>query len=184
MILPNTGLMFKKLPDELIDHIKKEVVLPNLEPVITGMTDFGTPKHSSFNDPTPVTDYVSAAATEFLSIYRDALYYKFKSDGIYPNAKLLAERPWINYQKKNEWIPPHDHAGLISYSIWVSIPEDNKFEILYSTITGETIRHLIPVTKQSEGIIIFFPSKLIHSVHPFYNSDETRISVSGNLMLK
>jgi hypothetical protein len=176
--------MLKKLPDELFAHIQREVSLPDLEPVISGMTDIGVPKHYAFNNSKPVIDYVLAAVTEFLSAYRDALYYKFRSDGIHPDAKLSAERPWINYQKKNEWIPPHDHAGLISYSIWVHIPEDNKFEILYSTITGETIRHLIPVTKQSEGTIIFFPSKLIHSVHPFYNSDETRISVSGNITLK
>lgn len=184
IILPNTGLMFKNLPDELFAHIKREVALPDLAPVISGMTDIGVPKHYAFNNPKPVVDYVLSAVGEFLANCRDIFYYQFKSDGISQNAKLSADRPWINFQKKNEWIPPHDHTGFVSYSIWVNIPEDNKFEILYSTITGQMIRHLIPVTKQSEGTIIFFPSKLIHSVHPFYNSDETRISVSGNIMLK
>ena len=34
-----------------------------------------------------------------------------------------------------------------------------------------------------EGIILFFPSELSHQVFPFYNCDEDRVSISGNLVL-
>jgi hypothetical protein len=30
---------------------------------------------------------------------------------------------------------------------------------------------------------LFFPSKLPHNVYPFLNSDDTRISISGNIIL-
>jgi Rps23 Pro-64 3,4-dihydroxylase Tpa1-like proline 4-hydroxylase len=34
-----------------------------------------------------------------------------------------------------------------------------------------------------EGTMLFFPSKMMHQVHPFYNCDEDRISISGNILL-
>ena len=32
--------------------------------------------------------------------------------------------------------------------------------------------------------MIFFPSKLQHCAHPFYNTDEEKVSISGNIWLK
>ena len=40
--------------------------------------------------------------------------------------------------------------------------------------------HLSP---KDEGIMLFFPSTLYHMVHPFYDCDEERISVSGNIRI-
>ena len=37
--------------------------------------------------------------------------------------------------------------------------------------------------KEFEGTMLLFPSKLVHEVHPFYNCEEDRISVSGNIFL-
>ena len=34
-----------------------------------------------------------------------------------------------------------------------------------------------------EGTMLFFPAMLKHQVYPFYNSDEDRISISGNISL-
>ena len=38
--------------------------------------------------------------------------------------------------------------------------------------------------KSMEGTILLFPSGLTHGVYPFYNCDEDRISISGNLKFK
>ena len=35
---------------------------------------------------------------------------------------------WINYQKKNEFNPPHDHDGKLSFVIYLKIPEELKKE--------------------------------------------------------
>ena len=35
-----------------------------------------------------------------------------------------------------------------------------------------------------EGNILFFPAALRHTVYPFYNFDEPRISIAGNLWYK
>jgi len=42
---------------------------------------------------------------------------------------------------------------------------------------------LVEVDKSWEGTIIMFPAFLHHMVHPFYTSDEYRISISGNLVI-
>ena len=36
--------------------------------------------------------------------------------------------------------------------------------------------------KTTEGHMLFFPAKLMHTVHPFYNCDKERISISGNIL--
>ena len=38
------------------------------------------------------------------------------------------------------------------------------------------------LNKESEGTILFFPAKLMHIVHPFYNCDKERITISGNIV--
>ena len=34
-----------------------------------------------------------------------------------------------------------------------------------------------------EGVMLFFPARLEHCVHPFYTSDEPRITIAGNVVL-
>jgi hypothetical protein len=182
--LNNFGLIFDKLPPELFDQLKKDIAETTHDEMISGMSGPGVPKHYYLNDSAPLREYVINASKEFVSTYRDTLDYKVRSDGIDPNCTLTALEPWINIQRKNQWIPAHDHSGIIAYSIWINVPMDNVFEILYSTISGETMKKHIPITRESEGTIIMFPSKLIHCVHPFHDGDDNRISISGNLILK
>jgi hypothetical protein len=182
--LPNTGILIKQLPQDLFNNLKEQVSSDLLKPLTSGLTDVGVAKHYELPDSTLLKNYVLSIVNEYIDEFSKAIDYKVKSDGIDPNARLYALDPWINYQKKNEYIPAHDHQGFIAYSLWVNVPEDNVFEIIYSTISGETIKHYIPVTRQSEGTIILFSAKLMHTVRPFYNSEETRISISGNLVLK
>ena len=48
---------------------------------------------------------------------------------------------------------------------------------------GSLSTEVIPLSPEMEGIMLFFPSTLQHQVYPFYNCDDVRISVSGNLSL-
>ena len=102
---------------------------------------------------------------------------------------------WINYMKKNEFNPLHDHSGDISFVIYLQVPENIKseFESFKGNGVGpgcigfyygeriENIRtqhHFFP----TEGDMFLFPASTKHMVPPF-KSDCTRISVSGNLEL-
>ena len=106
---------------------------------------------------------------------------------------------WVNFQKKHEFNPLHNHGGDLSFVYWTSIPydivEESKlpifsgtsiknpvFTFVYSGQNNEIIQYHISVDKTFEGKMIIFPSWLQHMVTPFYTSDDYRISVSGNLV--
>ena len=108
---------------------------------------------------------------------------------------------WVNFQKQNEFNPNHHHDGVYSFVIWMKIPtkhfEQNKnpislksnssvissFEFHHMDILGQMCRYTYEMNPKMEGTMLFFPSKLSHCVYPFYNCDEDRISISGNIGL-
>ena len=120
--------------------------------------------------------------------------------------EITVQKPWVNFQRKGEYNPMHNHSGLLSYVIWYKIPfymedeenlsgfrSDNRtsngkfnFYSSYSDSRGPGILAHFPlsVDKRYEGTICVFPSSLNHSVNPFYSSDEYRITFSGNAFIK
>tara|TARA_A100001201_G_scaffold39479_3_gene41191 strand:+ start:1793 stop:2419 length:627 start_codon:yes stop_codon:yes gene_type:complete len=109
---------------------------------------------------------------------------------------LALDYMWVNEQKATEFQPNHEHNGVYSFVVWMKIPttfeEQNRgavtntarrgcFEFSYASILGKSLQY--PYDNTPEGTMLFFPSKLIHTVYPFYNCDETRISISGNLVI-
>ena len=103
---------------------------------------------------------------------------------------------WVNYQKQHEFNPSHGHQGVYSFVIWLKIPveydDQNKdnitnspqrsaFQFHYQNILGQPKDFEYQLGKHYEGVMLFFPAKLRHQVYPFYNCDEDRISLSGNI---
>jgi len=136
-----------------------------------------------------------------LSQYHDDIYKcSMYLDDSY--GRLTLGALWINFQEKHEFNPIHKHPGVYSFVIWVEVPFDyenerihspglasnaNKagsFEFVYTNVYGQLMSHAIPVDHSYAGKIILFPSKLNHTVYPFYTSDGYRISISGNLYRK
>ena len=106
---------------------------------------------------------------------------------------------WVNYQKQTEFNPSHTHTGVYSFVIWLKIPteheEQNKdnisnmklrssFQFSYTDILGKLSQYDYDLNKSWEGIMLFFPSQLQHKVYPFYNCDDYRITISGNILCK
>ena len=116
------------------------------------------------------------------------------------NRPLYLHSLWVNYMKKHEFNPPHDHTGVLSFIIFVKIPynlkeEENQFPItnqqhtsklgFLNTLSDGSIKlKVIDVDKSYEGKMLMFPSAQMHEVFPFYTSDDYRITVSGNLRIK
>ena len=108
---------------------------------------------------------------------------------------------WVNYQKQNEFNPIHNHQGVYSFVIWRKIPYDSKkqnlkdiargsnnpqignFQFVYADILGRSESHEYRLSPEYEGTMLFFPAELDHMVYPFYDCDEDRISISGNIMI-
>ena len=88
----------------------------------------------------------------------------------------------------------------MSFVIWMKIPTDwreqhdlpfaknsnhpvtSDFQFTYSDILGNIQDYSIPMDSEKEVVILLFPSRLRHQVYPFYNCDEQRISISGNIV--
>ena len=108
---------------------------------------------------------------------------------------------WVNFQKKGEFQPIHDHSGLMSFVIWMDIPYDWKdeaklpfarpnnknppggnFAFTFSIANSRSVHeYIIQMSPEMNGYCCFFPSNLSHHVYPFYTSDKDRISISGNI---
>ena len=108
---------------------------------------------------------------------------------------------WVNYQKQNEFNPAHNHSGVYSFVIWMKIPYDSKkqnqkdiarnsnapligdFQFHYRDMLGASDNYSYHMNPDLEGTLLFFPAQLEHQVYPFYDCDEERSSVSGNVLL-
>lgn len=116
------------------------------------------------------------------------------------NYRINFDSSWINFQKKFEYNPIHNHFGDLVYVIWIKIPYDltdelnhksavnsnhriaSKFQFVNTTNHFSNVSNdIIDVDKTYEGRMIIFHSKMEHTVYPFFTSDDYRISMSGNL---
>ena len=130
--------------------------------------------------------------SQVLGVY-DQAYQKFKNKPYEQKPEYLLNTLWINYMKKNEYNPPHDHADNLSFVIFLDVPEEIQKEqkeykgqsagpgslmFLY----GEGNRQAITYqgVHPTNGDMFIFPAWVKHYVAPFY-SDVTRITVSGNI---
>ena len=130
--------------------------------------------------------------SRYLGVY-DQMFEKFINKPYQKKPHYIMTALWINYQKQNDFNPPHDHDGKLSFVIYLQIPDELKKE--NATYKGKScgpggIQFVYGdgprdcVTYQSfmpeENDMYIFPAWLKHWVAP-YKSDCIRISVSGNV---
>jgi len=115
-----------------------------------------------------------------------------------PVALYLANL-WVNFMKKHEFNPVHKHFGVFSFVIFVQVPfifedqakispgaESNSIsagalDFIHMGQDNDIRSATKLVDKTYEGSGYIFPANLCHTVYPYYEIDEERITVSGNL---
>jgi hypothetical protein len=159
----------------------------------------GEIEHEYLIHPQPQTkQYIRNLSQQFENEFQ----YMFKNYNPIPPLKV--DELWVNFQKKHEYNPIHNHNGVYSFVIWYQIPFTFENEKKYSHKQNNTIdgcKHgkfsfVIPdlfskkgniitveldIDQSKEGYIAIFPSTLHHTVNPFYSSDEYRITIAGNV---
>ena len=106
---------------------------------------------------------------------------------------------WVNYNNEGDYLPIHNHHGVYSFVIWLSVPTEyneqkriventnkvnvSNFAFHYQNILGEPVTYTYEMGKKYEGEMVFFPSQLCHAVYPYFNCKKQRISISGNIEL-
>ena len=151
--------------------------------------------------------FYKSVCIPLVNYYREINYIGLGGDPIASNTildkktKLVLNQFWVNYQYKTEFNPYHDHSGVYSFAIWLSIPyawDDQKklpqfdnievgqrkpgnFEFEYIDTIGDVRNCAYQLSPKNEGTMLFFPARLRHCVYPFYETEEPRISIAGNL---
>ena len=129
--------------------------------------------------------------SQYLGVY-DQAYQRYVNKPYEKMPEYVLSSLWINHQKPNEFNPPHDHDGALSFVIYLDIPEALKKEhaeykgkscgpggiqFIYGNGPRDAITYMSFMPEEKDMYI--FPAWLKHWVAP-YKSDCTRVSVSGN----
>ena len=140
-------------------------------------------------------EWFVSAFSSYVETYLDGLGEYTRTNN---NGSWALENLWINYQKANEYNPPHKHTGDLSFVIYLQVPDEIEREndltahehknegagmILfdYGMEMPLAINRIADMPRTGDAFI--FPAWLIHHVYAF-KSDVERISVSGNITLK
>ena len=145
--------------------------------------------------------YIEQLLIPLVSAYDKEFNYFINFNIATDRLPIVLHSCWVNFQKKYEFNPVHNHGGLLSFVIWINVPYDMEeerklspgaksnfdtagtFSFLYNDTVGGIKSCVIPVDKNTENNIAIFPSSFQHMVYPFFSSDGYRISVSGNFKL-
>lgn len=146
--------------------------------------------------------HIESILKDYVQDYENNFKYLTNIAVLSENRPLILDNLWVNFQAKHEFNPVHDHTGIFSFVIWVKIPYklENEislspgvnasqplaghFSFYYTNTLGQINHYSVPADETMENSLLIFPSKLNHSVYPFYSSDELRVSVSGNIILQ
>jgi hypothetical protein len=200
---PNVGAIEGQLPEDTVDSLwklieesKKEPI--NWKPELAG--NISASIQLNVNSPL-IRDFVTNVVGSFIEKNIDSFGPPWRAT-MEKGQGFMLESLWANFQKKHEFNPPHDHAGVYSFVIWMQIPtsfaeqrelpiaEDSTVQNLISNFTfsytntlGSISTFAYNMEKESEGFMVMFPSQLKHQVFPFYENDGERISISGNVTI-
>jgi hypothetical protein len=58
---------------------------------------------------------------------------------------------------------------------------NSAFTFQYLDTLGDIITHSYEMNPDMEGTMLFFPSKMMYSINPFYECDDQRISIIGTV---
>jgi len=186
--LKNPGVLKTKLSDDIFRQIKSDALadaekkIPYNEHLVGQIAGEYEIK---------VNPYFEKIINDMWIEYRERFDYHLS------NQYYISDKAWINVQKKHEFNPVHHHEGAASWVIWLQIPYDleeelsmfktaksrnaSLFYFYYNSFIGTQENSPLYIDKQWEGTMIMFPAMLKHSVYPFYTTDATRISISGNI---
>jgi len=198
---PNIGVVEAKLPEDVTKDIWKAIKKARKNP--DNMKDELAGNISSSirldADSPQLAEFLNTILPEFINSHIESYGAPWRAvmkEGEGFNLESL----WVNFQKKHEFNPPHDHSGVFSFVIWMQIPtsyEEQKklpvcaesnadnhisnFAFSYTNTLGKVSTFAYNMEKEAEGYMVMFPSQMLHQVFPFYENDGERISISGNV---
>ena len=192
------GIHSEEVPENVLDYYKNEINNVK-EPSNLELAGHIKKELKFTNVPWDVEQYLTTIPYKKFYFNRQLKNVQVNAGLDSTDTKLTLSSNWVNFQKKYEFNPIHNHSGLFSFIIFLKIPYDYEEEakswnnhtsvgnvasclqFLYVDSLGQIQVHTLPVDKSFEGKIVYFSAKQNHCVYPFYTSDDERITVSGNI---
>lgn len=202
--LPNTGTVEGMLPDNIIKDIWTLIEEAKEKPIDMRKDLAGNIKSSiQLNLKSPITNnFIKEVLIKFIEKHIDSYGTPYRLQ-MEKGQGFNMNRMWVNFQRQTEFNPIHDHGGIFSFVIWLKIPtsfEEQKklpiavesnsnmsisnFQLIYTDLLGTIRTFAYNMEKEAEGYMVLFPAGLNHQVYPFYDNDEERISISGNVVIQ
>ena len=194
--LPNTPLYDVKLPDLIVNRLWGYIKDAKNKTNETLAGNISASYHLVDKDNYFFKEILEPISHKYISennVVRD-----FQSNHT-ESTELYLKKLWVNYQYKHEFNPLHTHRGVLSFVIWIKIPTEceeqhnlpiaknsntpsvSDFSFAYTDILGNIQSYKIELSPKDNGLMMVFPSSLNHQVYPFYECDEKRVSISGNI---
>ena len=183
---PNLGFLIDDVPKNILKSLNQKISEANID--VSNMLAGNISKEY---DLLHAKDLLESYLIELFHFYNESYNYTNLVDQVNQPVPITLNNLWVNFQERGEFNPSHKHSGIMSFVIWLDIPYDIKeeskdagtFEFVYTDILGNTIPYKIPVDKNFNGKIIMFPNRLMHSVYPYFSTENQRITIAGNLAL-
>tara|TARA_R110001632_G_scaffold51005_2_gene126994 strand:- start:246 stop:884 length:639 start_codon:yes stop_codon:yes gene_type:complete len=198
---PNIGVVEGQLPADMVTNIWSVIDEARDSPVDSKPELAGNISSSIKLDRNSelLKDFTGETIPAFMKQHMEAYGPPYRM-AMKEGEQFYLESLWVNFQRQHEFNPPHDHAGVYSFVIWMQIPTsyeeqrklpiavesnaDNhisNFAFSYTNTLGRVSTFAYNMEKEAEGYMVMFPSAMLHQVFPFYENDGERISISGNI---
>lgn len=202
---PNQGFWIHQFTDEELKPLRDEIdrMHENPKNFRDYRKDLAGNIAGSLGVSQPVINYLEGLILPVAESYDREFEYVKKVKSHLNRGKLtMSNQCWVNFQRACEFNPVHNHSGVFSWVIWLEIPYlaaeqqssspgylsntpvAGSFEFNYTGSLGDQYQFHIDADATYRNRMALFPSRLNHGVYPFFNSDQVRISASGNFLFE
>lgn len=198
MQFPNIGIVFSRIGKNIYDELLTESIRLRTENSLE--TDYRENLAGNLNyeyDLIQKSYLLEPIIQQLMSVFEKEYSFLERVLVNVNESKLKIGALWVNFMNRGDFNPPHNHSGVFSFVIWMKIPYNlneelnvypkntsknaSKFSFVYSNTLGLSSTLAVDIDTDYEGIICLFPSQMMHFVNPFFTSDESRISIAGNV---
>ena len=120
---PNIGVVEGQLSEDVVDNIWKVVNEARDNPVDSKAELAGNISSSIKLDRNSelLKDFTGETVPAFMKQHMEAYGPPYRM-AMKEGEQFYLESLWVNFQRQHEFNPPHDHAGVYSFVIWMQIP--------------------------------------------------------------
>ena len=190
---PNLGYVRNSVPESAITQLTQWIDSIDESTTTINHSHVGTIAREYEITSEPVKAELSNILAPMVQQYVNDMHFT-----IQPRAVGLTTA-WCNLQQSGEYFAAHTHTGLFSFALWIRVPftqaderawreargksgrETASFQFHYTDALGRITPNVLEVDSSWEREIVVFPGEMMHSVTPYYSTDDVRIVVSGNI---